>query len=119
MKRVSELHAMSVSKLCLRWLLDDCRVVPRPNPSFLPKVLLSQFINQHIELASFQTSGPDPSAQLLCPVCVLNFCVNSTAQFRQSSYLYVTLTLTKLEMHVQYKVLRTSGAWTYISGIGV
>ncbi len=44
-KRVSELHALSVSELCMRWLPDDSGVVLRPNPSFLPKVLLPQFIN--------------------------------------------------------------------------
>lgn len=89
-KRVSELHALSVSERCLRWLPDDSGVVLRPNPSFLPKVLLPQFINQHIELASFQTSSEsDSSAQLLCPVRALRCYVNSTVQFRQSDQLFV------------------------------
>lgn len=89
-KRVSELHALSISELCLRWLPDDSGVVLRPNPSFLPKVLLPQFINQHIELASFQTSSEsDSSGQLLCPVRALRCYVNSTVQFRQSDQLFV------------------------------
>ncbi len=56
-KRVSELHALSVSELCMRWLPDDSGVVLRPNPSFLPKVLLPQFINQSISLAAFQSGS--------------------------------------------------------------
>lgn len=66
-------------------------MVLKPNPSFLLKVLFSQFINQHIELDSFQTfSGIDSSAQLLCPVHALKFYVSSTAQFRQSNQLFVS-----------------------------
>ncbi len=69
-KRVSELHALSVSELCMRWLPDDSGVVLRPNPSFLPKVLLPQFINQSISLASFQSGSQSDQLRhhLLCPV---------------------------------------------------
>ncbi len=89
-KRVGELHALSVSELCLRWLPDNSGVVLWPNPSFLPNVLLPQFINQYIELASFQTSsGSDSSNHLLCPVCALKCYVGTTAQFRRSDQLFV------------------------------
>ncbi|KAI2663988.1 dTTP/UTP pyrophosphatase [Labeo rohita] len=89
-KRVGELHALSVSELCLRWLPDNSGVVLRPNPSFLPKVLLPQFINQNIELASFQTSsGSDSGTHLLCPVRALKCYVDTTAQFRRSDQLFV------------------------------
>lgn len=40
----------------MRWLPDDSGVLLRTNPSFLPKVLLPQFINQSISLAAFQSA---------------------------------------------------------------
>lgn len=65
-------------------------VVLQPNPSFFLKVLLPQFINQHSELASFQTSsGSDSNAQLLCSLHALKCYVSSTAQFLQSDQLFV------------------------------
>ena len=36
-KRVGELHALSVSQMCLRWYPDGSGVTLLPNPSFLPK----------------------------------------------------------------------------------
>lgn len=56
-KRVSELHALSLSELCMLWLPDDSGVVLQPNPSFQPKVLLPQFINQSINLVAFQSAS--------------------------------------------------------------
>lgn len=47
-------------------------------------------LNQHIDLASFQTSsGSDSGAQFLCPVHALGCFVETNAQFRQSDQLFV------------------------------
>lgn len=61
-------------ELCMRWLsiwlsacttpmahgvvhADDSDAVLQPNPSFIPKVMLPQFINQSINLATFQSAS--------------------------------------------------------------
>ena len=93
-RRVGELHALSVSELCLRWLPEDSGVILRPNPAFLPKVLLPQFVNQSIHLAAFQPpfnhSDTDGGrSHLLCPVRALKCYVKSTASFRQTDQLFV------------------------------
>ena len=41
-KRVSELHAVSVSTECMMWKPEDAAVSLWPNPFFLPKVLNPQ-----------------------------------------------------------------------------
>ncbi|KAK0136689.1 hypothetical protein N1851_027136 [Merluccius polli] len=75
-KRVGELHALSVSQMCLRWYPDGSGVTLLPNPSFLPK------------------RGP-PSQQAtelseqLCPVRALREYVGATALFRKSDQLFV------------------------------
>ncbi len=56
-KRVSELHALSVSDDCLRWKTDYSGVSLWPNPAFLPKILNPSTVNQAVELAAFK---PDP-----------------------------------------------------------
>lgn len=56
-KRASELHSLSVSELCMCWRPDDSGAVLQPNPSFIPKVILPQFINQSINLAAFQSAS--------------------------------------------------------------
>ncbi|XP_071400930.1 LOW QUALITY PROTEIN: uncharacterized protein [Centroberyx affinis] len=69
-RRVSELHAPSVSDECLRWKAENAGVSLWPNPFFLPKVVNSQTVNQAIEIEAFR---PDPAhqggvaLQALCP----------------------------------------------------
>jgi len=69
-KRMSELHALSVSSEYLRWRAEYAGVSLWPNPFFLPKVVSPQTVNQAIEMETFQ---PDPSCQegaalhKLCP----------------------------------------------------
>lgn len=58
-KRVSELQSLSVSGNCLRWKAENAGVLLWPNPSFLPKVLRRDTINQVIELNAV---CPDPHA---------------------------------------------------------
>ena len=52
-KRVSELHALSVSEQCIHWNSDGTGVALWPNPSFFPKRLPSAHYNQVIELAAY------------------------------------------------------------------
>ncbi len=87
-KRVSELHALSVSEDCLRWKAENAGVYLWPNPSFLPKVLRPGMINQVIELDAFL---PDPScsgtgweSSSLCPVRALHTYIEHTRPLRQS-----------------------------------
>ena len=74
-KRVGELHALSVSQMCLRWYPGGSGVTLLPNPSFLPKRGAYSHVNQAIELAAF--SPPSSSQQAtelsewLCPVRTL------------------------------------------------
>lgn len=77
-KRVSELHALSVSAQCMRWGPEDSQVTSWPNPAFLPKVLSPQFANQPIVLAAFRTD--DEARSELCPVRTLRQYVSQTAQ---------------------------------------
>ncbi|KAK0154463.1 Phosphoacetylglucosamine mutase [Merluccius polli] len=85
-KRVSELHALSVSTECMRWKPEDAAVSLWPNPFFLPKVLNPQSINRAIELEAFY---PEPACQAgvalhtLCPVRALRAYVDQTQQLRR------------------------------------
>ena len=86
-KRVSELHALSVSDECLRWKPENAGVSLWPNPSFLPKVVRPYTVNQAIELEAFH---PDPAYQrgialhIFCPVRALRAYVDCTQQLRRA-----------------------------------
>ncbi|XP_016516896.1 uncharacterized protein LOC107833105 [Poecilia formosa] len=90
-KRVSELHALSVSPSCLRWGSDGSGVTLWPNPAFVPKVLSRSHCNQPLRLARFQpTSGEaDDSSELLCPVRALEAYIAATAAIRRSDQLFL------------------------------
>ena len=92
-KRVSELHALSISDACLRWKASDSGVTLWPNVSFLPKVLPPSYSNQAIELAAFHpppfTSEAEERAHLLCPVRALRLYIQATQGFRRSEQLFV------------------------------
>ncbi len=87
-KRVSELHALSVSEDCLRWKAENAGVYLWPNPSFLPKVLRPGMINQVIELDAFlpdlSCSGTGWESSSLCPVRALHTYIKHTRPLRQS-----------------------------------
>lgn len=86
-KRVSELHALSVSAQCMRWGPEDSQVTLWPNPAFLPKVLSPQFANQPIVLAAFRPDD-EPRSEL-CPVRALRQYVSQTAQWRKTDQLFI------------------------------
>ena len=86
---------MSVSPLCMHWGIDDSSVRLRPNPTFLPKVLSPEFINQVIDLPAYMGSS-DPRRQRLCPVRALRCYVTATAELRRSDQLFVCFSPGKL-----------------------
>lgn len=87
-RRVSELHALSVSEDCLRWHPGDTGVTLWPNPSFLPKTLSTNFVNRPLSLAAF-TEDQDGGSGLLCPVRALREYTSRTADFRRSDALFL------------------------------
>ena len=91
-KRVSELHALSVSEQCLRWKAEYSGVSLWPNPSFLPKVVNPQTVNQVIEISSFHPESAPTGDNLgnLCPIRALRTYVTRTQSLRHThSQLFV------------------------------
>ncbi|XP_074544636.1 uncharacterized protein LOC141804209 [Halichoeres trimaculatus] len=84
-KRVSELHALSVSGSCLRWSSDGSGVILWPNAAFLPKVLSRAHLNQPIRLARFDppSGETEDEPELLCPVRALRVYTAATAGLRR------------------------------------
>ncbi|KAM4531977.1 uncharacterized protein V3H82_025840 [Fundulus diaphanus] len=89
-KRVSELHALSVSPTCIRWAPDDSGVTLWPNTAFVPKVLSPFHRNEPLQLARFQPqSGATEGSELLCPVRALEAYISATASLRRSDQLFL------------------------------
>lgn len=90
-RRVSELHALSVSASCLQWNPDGSGVTLWPNTAFLPKVLSRFHCNQPIHLVQFDPPPGDggPGLELLCPVRSLRAYVTATAGIRKSDQLFL------------------------------
>lgn len=90
-KRVSELHALSVSASCLKWSPDGSGVTLWPNTAFVPKVLSRSHCNQPLTLARF---APPPGegggrSELLCPLRALKAYITATADIRKSDQLFL------------------------------
>ena len=87
-KRVYELQALSVSNQCLRWKANYTGVSLWPNPSFLPKVVNPQIINQVIEISALCSESASVEDNLnlvsLCPVRALRTYVTPTQLLRRS-----------------------------------
>lgn len=90
-KRVSELHALSVSESCLRWNADGSGVTLWPNMAFLPKVWSRAHLDHPIQLAQYAPppgeGGDQP--EFLCPVRALRAYVAATASIRRSDQLFL------------------------------
>ncbi|XP_047663485.1 uncharacterized protein LOC113652359 [Tachysurus fulvidraco] len=93
-KRVSDLHALSVSQSCLQFAPGLTKVTFRPNPAFVPKVLESTYRCPSTELAAFQppsfSSPEERRLHTLCPVRALHVYVDRTAGFRTCEQLFVS-----------------------------
>ena len=92
-KRVSDLSALSVAPSCLRIQGDGSSAVLRPNPAFMPKVIMSSFRSRVITLDGFfpppHRSEEEATSHLLCPVRALSCYVARTAALRRSQRLFV------------------------------
>lgn len=92
-RRISELHALSVHPACLRLGEEDSSISLLPNPSFLPKVLPRSYVSRPLVLEPFHPP-PHDSAEaarlhLICPVRALRRYITCTQQIRQTNQLFV------------------------------
>ena len=86
-RRISKLHALSVHRDCCTLSLEGSKVVLRPNPAFLSKVLSDFYLSQSIELQSLPFSAADQLA--LCLVRALSEYIRRTKPLRKSDQLFV------------------------------
>ncbi|KAK0145714.1 hypothetical protein N1851_015374 [Merluccius polli] len=93
-KRVSDIHALSVSPACMQFLRGNSKVLLKPNPAFVPKVFDSASSYRPIELLAFHSppfsSREQERLNALCPVRALRVYVDRTAGFRKSEQLFVS-----------------------------
>ena len=89
-KRVSELHAFSISQDCVNWLPDGTAVQLRPNISFLPKVLPQSYVNVPVTFAEFRPTTEQTSVKTeLCPVRAIKIYIAATQGIRKSQQFFV------------------------------
>ena len=92
-KRPGELHALSVSPMCMDFGTGQSKVSLRFNPAFMPKVM-SAPNSMTVELNAFHPppflSPEDQRLNCLCPVRALHAYVDRTKACRQSSQLFVS-----------------------------
>ena len=91
-KRVSDLHALSVSPECMRFGNDGRKVLLKPNLAFVPKNRV--VIHEPVELVAFHpppfTGVEDERLHRLCPVRALKLYCERTRTMRTSSQLFVS-----------------------------
>ncbi len=64
-------------------------VVLRPRPGYMPKVPITPFRDQVLNLQALPSEEADPALALLCPVRALHINVDRTRSFRSSEQLFV------------------------------
>lgn len=84
LKRVGNLQALSISDSCLEFGLDFTHIILRPPPGYVPKVPITSFREQVVNLQAFPPEEGNLVLSLLCPVCALHIYVDRTQSFRQS-----------------------------------
>ena len=91
-KRVSDIHAFSVSEECTRFSEDRTRVVLRTNPAFVPKNQLTTCVP--VDLVEFCpppfASEEDERRHNLCPVRALRTYMDRTQGHRKTTQLFVS-----------------------------
>ena len=91
-KRVSDMHALSVSAECMRFSDDGKRVLIKPHLAFVPKNLV--VAHAPVELVAFHpppfSSTEDERLHCLCPVRALRFYCQRTATVRSSPQLFIS-----------------------------
>ena len=91
-KRVSDLHALSISPECMQFNDDNSRVTIRPNPAFVPKNFLAP--SAPVDLKAFHpppfNSESEKRLNSLCPVRALRLYIDRTSPSRRGhSQLFV------------------------------
>ena len=91
-KRVSDIHAFSVSEECTQFFDNRTRVVLRTNPAFVPKNQLAGCVP--VDLVEFCpppfASMEDERRHTLCPVRALRIYMDRTATDRKTTQLFVS-----------------------------
>ncbi len=93
LKRVGDLQALSVGKMCMDFVPGLVKVTLRPRPGYVPKVLSASFHSQVVTLHYFHpppfASGKDERLHMLCPVRALKIYVDRSSVWRHSPQLLV------------------------------
>ncbi len=89
-KRVGDLHALSVNPACLEFGPNDSKVVLKPRLGYVPKVLSTPFRAQVIVLSALSLSTDDQELSLLCPARALRVYIEHSAPYRKSEQLFVS-----------------------------
>ncbi len=93
LKRVGDLQALSVSEMCMDFAPGLVKLILRPRPGYIPKVLSTSFRSQVVTLHSFHpppfASSEDEKLHMLCPVRALKLYVDHSKVWRKSSQLLV------------------------------
>ncbi len=93
LKRVGDLQALSVGKMCMDFVPGLVKVTLRPRPGYVPKVLSASFHSQVVTLHYFHpppfASGKDERLHMLCPVRALKIYVDRSSVWRHSPLLLV------------------------------
>ena len=86
-KRVGDLHALSVSATCLEFGPNDSKVILKPRHGYVPKVMGTPFRAQVISLSALPASDSETDVNLLCPVRALRIYTARSAVFRRTEQL--------------------------------
>ncbi len=93
LKRVGDLQALSVSEMCMDFPPCLVKVILRPRPGYIPKVLSTSFRSQVVTLHSFHpppfASSEDEKLHMLSPVRALKLYLNRSKVWRKFSQLLV------------------------------
>ncbi|XDV31026.1 hypothetical protein PO909_033803 [Leuciscus waleckii] len=89
-KRIGDLHALSVSAACMEFGPNDSKVILKPKHGYVPKSLNTPFRAQVISLSALPVPDEERDASLLCPVRALRAYVSLSSVFRQTEQLFVS-----------------------------
>ncbi|XDV46928.1 hypothetical protein PO909_016730 [Leuciscus waleckii] len=89
-KRIGDLHALSVSATCMEFGPNDSKVILKPKHGYVPKSLNTPFRVQVISLSALPVPDEERDAGLLCPVRALRAYVSRSSVFRQTEQLFVS-----------------------------
>ena len=89
-KRIGDLHALSVSATCMEFGPNDSKVILKPKHGYVPKSLNTPSRAQVISLSALPVSDEEGDVSFLCPVWALRAYVSRPSAFRQTEQLFVS-----------------------------